>query len=132
MTVWPLFLLSMRALNSHAAPLLDEYEVVEVELPQPELNTDLADIILPFRQKREAERQYSSQPVRDIRERPVGPVVSPYDVPYQTSRAGPVYPQPRPAPSQQVRKHRRKTFVFPFPFISLKFKKFAVELSEYQ
>ena len=70
MTVWPLFLLSMRALNSHAAPLLDEYEVVEVELPelpQPDLNTDLADIILPFRQKREAERPYSSQPVRNIR-----------------------------------------------------------------
>ena len=85
------------------------------------------------------------------RERPVGPVVSPYDVPYQTSRGGPVFPQPRPAQHQQVsrqklkyfhskieifllkvRKHRRKTFVFPFPFISLKFKKFAVELSEYQ
>ena len=71
MTVWPLFLLSMRALNSHAGPLLDEYEVVEVdlpELPQPELNTDLADILLPFRQKREAERQYSLPP-RDIRYR---------------------------------------------------------------
>ena len=70
MTVWPLFLLSMRALNSHAAPLLDEYEVVEVELPelpQPELHSDLADILLPFRQKREADsRQYSSSP-RDVR-----------------------------------------------------------------
>ena len=69
MTVWPLFLLSMRALNSHAGPLLDEYEVVEVdlpELPQPELHTDLADILLPFRKKREAERQYSQAP-RDIR-----------------------------------------------------------------
>ena len=27
MTFWPLFLLSVRALNSHAGPLLDEYEL---------------------------------------------------------------------------------------------------------
>ena len=60
MTVWPLFLLSMRALNSHAGPLLDEYELVELpELPQPDLATSLHDLI-PFRQKREAGNQYES------------------------------------------------------------------------
>ena len=35
--LFPLFLLSVRALNSHAGPLLDEYELVELDLPQPEL-----------------------------------------------------------------------------------------------
>ena len=42
-------------------------EVELPELPQPELHSDLADILLPFRQKREADsRQYSSSP-RDVR-----------------------------------------------------------------
>ena len=35
--LFPLFLLSVRALNSHAGPLLDDYELVELDLPQPEL-----------------------------------------------------------------------------------------------
>ena len=64
MTVWPLFLLSMRALNSHAAPLLDEYELVD--LPElPSLDTGLSDL-LPFRQKRDVDSQYGLVH-RDIR-----------------------------------------------------------------
>lgn len=33
MTFWPLFLLSVRALNSHAGPLLDEYELGMILTP---------------------------------------------------------------------------------------------------
>ena len=59
------------------------------------------------------------------------PSLSPYtgEREYQVSRGGGYLQRP---PALPARKHRRKTFVFPFPFISLKFKKFAVELSEYQ
>ena len=70
MTVWPLFLLSMRALNSHAAPLLDEYELVE--LPElPSLHTGLSDL-LPFRQKRDVDSQYGlvHRDIRYVEEEP--------------------------------------------------------------
>ena len=61
MTFWPLFLLSVRALNSHAGPLLDEYELVDLgDLPQPSLNSfsdSLPNRIFPFRVKRDLSRQ---------------------------------------------------------------------------
>ena len=37
------------------------------ELPQPELDTGLADLLLPFRQKREADSREYSHSTRDIR-----------------------------------------------------------------
>ena len=61
MSFWPLFLLSVRALNSHAGPLLDEYELVDIgDLPQPSLGSfadSLPNQIFPFRVKRDLSRQ---------------------------------------------------------------------------
>ena len=61
MSFWPLFLLSVRALNSHAGPLLDEYELVDLgDLPQPSLGSfadSLPNQMFPFRVKRDLSRQ---------------------------------------------------------------------------
>merc|ERR1712110_1019342 len=61
MSFWPLFLLSVRALNSHAGPLLDDYELVDLgDLPQPSLGSfadSLPNQIFPFRVKRDLSRR---------------------------------------------------------------------------
>merc|ERR1712029_26783 len=159
MSFWPLFLLSVRALNSHAGPLLDEYELVDLgDLPQSSLNSfsdSLPNKIFPFRVKRDLSRQqipggdiyrrYGQQastlssagreqlPRSDTYLTPEGLQFYPeyarqgQEGSHQFQRKGGYGHQRRPPV-----KKKRKTLQFAFPFLSLKFKKFGIEFSEYQ
>jgi len=147
MTFWPLFLLSVRALNSHAGPLLDQYEL-DVELPEPQIPTfsDSFSDYFPFRQlkrhRREADRyesynqQYGSASDNSYYSRSDQGTASYY--PHQGHQLQDtvqrshqdVYPHQQ-FQQQPLIKKKRKTFSFALPFISLRFKKFGIEFSEY-